>query len=904
MHSPSEAIIERSKHLIATTPGSVDITSGTHSELLQSSAISISLKTAASPSSVDCEAEETDGPNAGLEQALKSSVSKEIQERIKKILEEVQQLSDTEKLLLYLRLPGETASDSIDDFDQNQSLPISTTRAEQTQAFHWIRCHLEECDNNSTLPKHEVYDEYKAHCESMNAARTLSAPDFGKIIKCVFPRVKARRLGTRGNSKYCYSGIQRKKNVKPPTLPSLQIPPASDKDKSSTNTANSLSGGDKIEEDQTLSAACLLVCEWANKLLGRVFSTLIELARFLVGGSYVSSKSMAAFVVMSSNDLNTPQISHSMVSLMTPLKQVEEQMLLTQKRRHSQQLAKKLPSRQQQKQIPTNSIIQQGTGLCNTPTQLLGHKTLVSISSPQKPPHKQPLHIQPKPIQPALQSPPAQVGTFYQQQQQPSNPSTSPSSYPPKIRPITPSMISPTTPLPPTVPQTPSPFQSSPKFNTPGTPQNRPVTPGSANAAARHTPNSAEPTRFLFTPIPSSSQEQRINRGETSPLTLRPTATHPSQIINSDWPQQGSQQLGINDVPISPSKQPRLMNQNHPSTPTSNRRPGSFAYPLPSPRTPQRIAPQQYVTSPTMGASPGVGHQLNPVSPNVAQHSQEFMIPIITNVESMAPKGFTPSVNITTTTSSLGNVHISQQHSKQGSPVILPKSCRYSSGTDNAHIQLAPVIHHQATDYSSELESICNQPTSSASQIPPPSYQRSQSVPPLTQHNMADQRFHPLTPQTTPRPPRPQHLTPSPMDTSSQHLNGLKELRNRVLYGDVNNNGSRPTQVESAFSARRNLTPMLNAENSNVNVSNWEVQPVRTNHPNREGENHEMAMLENNLTFADLGNDNDETLSDLNTLDDATTEAVLRNICNNTSGVWPTNDVHAWPNSQALQIMD
>ena len=27
--------------------------------------------------------------------------------------------------------------------------------------FQRIRCHLEECDNNSTLPKHEVYDEYK-----------------------------------------------------------------------------------------------------------------------------------------------------------------------------------------------------------------------------------------------------------------------------------------------------------------------------------------------------------------------------------------------------------------------------------------------------------------------------------------------------------------------------------------------------------------------------------------------------------------------------------------------------------------------------------------------------------------------------------------------------------------------
>ncbi|XP_029212158.1 uncharacterized protein LOC114975997 isoform X1 [Acropora millepora] len=904
MQSSNEAIVERSKtassDLISSAPGSIDITSGTHSELLHSSAISISMKTAVSPSPVDCELEEADNSNAGLEQALKSFVSKEIQERIQKILEEVQQLSDTEKLLLYLRLPGETASDSLEDFDQNQSLPISTTRAEQTQAFHWIRCHLEECDNNSTLPKHEVYDEYKAHCESMNAARTLSAPDFGKIIKCVFPRVKARRLGTRGNSKYCYSGIQRKKNVKPPTLPSLQIPPANEKEKSSPNVANSFSGGEKIEEDQALSAACLLVCEWANKLLGRVFSTLIELARFLVGGSYVSSKSMAAFVVMSSNELNTPHISHSLASLMTPLKQVEEQMLLTQKRRHSQQLVKKLPPRQQQKQIP-NTIIQQGNaGLCNTATPLLaGHKTLVTLSSPQKSPHKQPLHIQPKPIQPvALQSPPAQIGPFYQQQQQQAgNPSTSPSSYATKIRPITPSMVSPTTPIQSSVPQTPSPFQVSPKLNAPGTPQNRPVTPSSATAAPRHTPNSSESTRFLFTPIPSTSQEQRIHRGEASPPTLRPTATHPNQIINSDWSQQGAQQLAANDVPMSPSKQPRLINQNVPSTSTSNRRAGSFAYPLPSPRTPQRIVPQQYVTSPTM-ASPGVGHQLNPISPNVAQRGQEFLLPIISNVESMAPTGYSPIGNFTTAPS-IGDVHMSQTLSKQGTPVLLPKSCRYSNGRD---LQQASVLQHQTTDFSPELESICNQTTSSADQMPPPSYQRSHSVPPLKQHALPEQRYHPLTPQTT---PHPQHLTPSSMDTSNQHLNGLKELRKRLLHGDVNNNGSRPTQADSAFSARRNLTPMLNAEHSNMNVSNWEVQPVRTAQPNRVGEDHEMTILENNLTFADLGNDNDETLSELNTLDDATTEAVLRNICNNTSGVWPTtNDIPSWPSSQALQIMD
>lgn len=661
------------------------------------------------------------------------------------------------------------------------------------------------------------------------------------------------------------------------------------------NAANNLAGGDKIEEDQTLSTACLLVCEWANKLLGRVFSTLIELAKFLVSGSYVSSKSMAAYVVLS--DLNTPQVGHSSVSLIAPLKQVEEQLVLTHKRRQSQQLPKKIPQRQQQKQIqqiPVNSMLQQGQALCSAPQQLLNFKTLVSISGQPKP-----VHIQPKPIQPSLQSPPAQMGQFYQQQQPGGNPTTPPSGYPTKIRPITPSMISPTTPIQPAGPQITSPFQSSPKFNAPGTPQNHPVTPSSASATPRHTPNSAEPTRFLFTPIPNSSQEQRVTRGETSPPTLRPTATHPSQLLNGDWSQQAVSQLGVNDVPMSPSKQPRLINQNPPSTPTSNRRPGSFAYPLPSPRTPQRIAPQQFVTSPTM-ASPGCGRQLNPISPSVTQRGQEFMLPLgINNTENVAQTGFTQSVNMTSPPSSDGDGHMSQQQSKQGSSGIIAKSCRYSSTPDNGHISQASIM--QTMDYSPELESICNQATTSSGQMPPPSYQRSQSVPPLTQHALTDQRFHPLTPQSN---SRPRHLTPSPMETqSNQHLNGLKELRNRVLHGDVNNNGSRPTQ-DSAFSARRNLTTMLSAEQSNVTASNWGVPQVRTSNNSRVAEDHEMTILDAGLTFADLNHENDETLSDLNTLDEATTEAVLRNICNNTSGVWPTSDVHTWGGSQALEIMD
>ena len=79
--------------------------------------------------------------------------------------------------------------------------------------------------------------------------------------------------------------------------------------KVNNNNNNNNAISDDLTEDQTLSAACNLVCEWANKLLGRVFNTLIDLARFLVGGSYVSTKSMAAFVVMSATESKVRKMS-------------------------------------------------------------------------------------------------------------------------------------------------------------------------------------------------------------------------------------------------------------------------------------------------------------------------------------------------------------------------------------------------------------------------------------------------------------------------------------------------------------------------------------------------------------------------------------------------------------------
>lgn len=44
-------------------------------------------------------------------------------------------------------------------------------------------------------------------------------------MKQVYPRVRARRLGTRGNSRYCYSGLRRCVKLKAPILPDLADKP-------------------------------------------------------------------------------------------------------------------------------------------------------------------------------------------------------------------------------------------------------------------------------------------------------------------------------------------------------------------------------------------------------------------------------------------------------------------------------------------------------------------------------------------------------------------------------------------------------------------------------------------------------------------------------------------------------
>ncbi|KGL86762.1 DNA-binding protein RFX5, partial [Charadrius vociferus] len=63
----------------------------------------------------------------------------------------------------------------------------------------------------------------RRYCDNL-CCRPLSAANFGKIIREIFPNIKARRLGGRGHCQtYCYSGIRRKTVVSLPPLPSLDL---------------------------------------------------------------------------------------------------------------------------------------------------------------------------------------------------------------------------------------------------------------------------------------------------------------------------------------------------------------------------------------------------------------------------------------------------------------------------------------------------------------------------------------------------------------------------------------------------------------------------------------------------------------------------------------------------------
>uniref|UniRef100_V5IAH2 DNA-binding protein n=1 Tax=Anoplophora glabripennis TaxID=217634 RepID=V5IAH2_ANOGL len=203
------------------------------------------------------------------------TISEKAKQTIQAILEQIKSLSQIEKFLLFLKLPSEV-SHAVDPF--RQPLNPLGSRSEIYRTISWIKTHLEE-DPDISLPKQEVYNGYYNYCEK-NSVKPLSQADFGKVMKQVYPRVRARRLGTRGNSRYCYSGLRRCIKLKPPILPDLADKP--------------LSTEAPFTQSSLTSAAWLIVRDWSEQQLGTQFSSIQALAYYLILNQSIGTGTEAA----------------------------------------------------------------------------------------------------------------------------------------------------------------------------------------------------------------------------------------------------------------------------------------------------------------------------------------------------------------------------------------------------------------------------------------------------------------------------------------------------------------------------------------------------------------------------------------------------------------------------------
>ncbi|KAM9340400.1 uncharacterized protein rfx5 [Symphorus nematophorus] len=275
------------------------------------------------------EAGEGDTEPSMLLQKLKSNISKSVQTKVDQILQDVQRFSDNDKLYLYLQLPSGPSSG-----DKSGGDSSSFNTADQLHTCNWIRSHLEE-HSDTCLPKQDVYETYKRYCENLQH-RPLSAANFGKIIRDIFPNIKARRLGGRGQSKYLF-GIRRKTVLNMPLLPNLDL----------KNDPAELTELVQTYKQEVTEAACELICDWAQKILKRSFDTVVEIARYLIQEHIVNPRCSQAELVTSAALAGGPAKPHKVIKKTPVISKAESDAAADQKRElgdSSSSSSLKLPS--------------------------------------------------------------------------------------------------------------------------------------------------------------------------------------------------------------------------------------------------------------------------------------------------------------------------------------------------------------------------------------------------------------------------------------------------------------------------------------------------------------------------------------------------------------------------------
>lgn len=124
----------------------------------------------------------------------------------------------------------------------NERGPLSE-RTRQIFTMIWINASCQK--DKGSVPRGRVYTIYAARC-AKERIQVLNPASFGKLVRVLFPGLKTRRLGVRGESKYHYvnfavleEGADKQTDAPPQALDSLPEPTDFDQ---SFNTASAHSG--------------------------------------------------------------------------------------------------------------------------------------------------------------------------------------------------------------------------------------------------------------------------------------------------------------------------------------------------------------------------------------------------------------------------------------------------------------------------------------------------------------------------------------------------------------------------------------------------------------------------------------------------------------------------------------
>ncbi|KAG5456391.1 MAG: RFX DNA-binding domain-containing protein, partial [Olpidium bornovanus] len=82
----------------------------------------------------------------------------------------------------------------------------ATDRARSLFVTTWLMANY-EVEEEHNVPRSSMYSHYLKYCQH-HGVRPVNSASFGKLVRSVFPDLKTRRLGTRGQSKYHYCGIR------------------------------------------------------------------------------------------------------------------------------------------------------------------------------------------------------------------------------------------------------------------------------------------------------------------------------------------------------------------------------------------------------------------------------------------------------------------------------------------------------------------------------------------------------------------------------------------------------------------------------------------------------------------------------------------------------------------------